>query len=1017
MRQFIITSILVISVSVLALADDYIRIDSDSVGAGTTANLDFYITRQCVVEGYPDLPGASNGFSLTATGGATFTYDSLIKHHDTDWFTMTGLLFNHTFTGGEDTYATFLAGGLAVFTGGIPIVTEEPYFTVRLDIGTDPGAIYIDSAFFPPAGPWKWSELTCGGGSTGNRPGFLDKNFNPGSPFMITVYQTTCQPPVITNKPPNDTLVADNCNALTYQFQADPGGVGGNGSIYWELLGGGGFADIDSLTGLFTFQSDQAFDYGMQVQVVNDCSPPQADTYFFTVRAETAKEVVKKERDGLPTLPWVRSNYVFGPAEAESVGVWIETNGSTAELEAMGIRLGNPRRTNLYTATLSVEELIEVKKLKSVIKISLMRRGGDVEWALDIQSSPQSPDLDTSTAYFFADSARALYGVDGTGVLIGVIDRECDPLNEDFFFGSNDSKVLYFWDQDGSGGDASSVPYGCEWTKSDFDIGNYSQVDTTLGSTQAWGHGTLVAGIAAGSGRSSAPPPHFVGVAPGANLILVSLPSSSQTADTNYLNALEYIVSKAADESMPCIVNMSVGRNLDGPRDGSSYLELEISDILWDAPYLTDHAFLCAASAGNKGWDGLNPEVRHNYDGWADHRSHAHGIGAGSFKLDVPTSNTNPITSDSIEYFNVAIWYDGLFCSIRVCSPTDTTDWVPKGGSQSSVCGDDYQRDYFRDGLGHFTLENEIWNHAGVYDPYPGRASHFCRLSFGDGISAFTGTPYHIPAGKWTVELSGYPGEWDAYIYDSRTTVAPLCVQVDSSDYDVTRTITEPACVPEVITVASVNTKCAWTSCYTGREPASSSMFDSSGYDLGDISFFSSRGPSRLNGGSPAKPEAFAPGAWIASTEHNNVFYPGWQYADDYAHVHAQGTSVSSPHVAGAIALALEADSTLTSDSVRTILARLPTVDGSCFNVVDFMQQVASPECIPGDANASDAVDIDDIIYLIAYIFTGGPAPVPLVCCADSDGSCSVDLDDVVYTIAYVFTGGPQPVPSCYTCP
>ena len=69
--------------------------------------------------------------------------------------------------------------------------------------------------------------------------------------------------------------------------------------------------------------------------------------------------------------------------------------------------------------------------------------------------------------------------------------------------------------------------------------------------------------------------------------------------------------------------------------------------------------------------------------------------------------------------------------------------------------------------------------------------------------------------------------------------------------------------------------------------------------------------------------------------------------------------------------------------------------------------------CVPGDANASGAVDVDDVVYLIAYIFSGGPAPTPDPCCADANNSGGVDVDDVVYLIAYIFSGGPAPIPAC----
>jgi len=65
-----------------------------------------------------------------------------------------------------------------------------------------------------------------------------------------------------------------------------------------------------------------------------------------------------------------------------------------------------------------------------------------------------------------------------------------------------------------------------------------------------------------------------------------------------------------------------------------------------------------------------------------------------------------------------------------------------------------------------------------------------------------------------------------------------------------------------------------------------------------------------------------------------------------------------------------------------------------------------------GDADSQNMIDLDDVVYLIAYIFVGGPAPIPLIA-GDADCANEIDLDDVVYLIAYIFTGGPSPCNSC----
>jgi hypothetical protein len=63
---------------------------------------------------------------------------------------------------------------------------------------------------------------------------------------------------------------------------------------------------------------------------------------------------------------------------------------------------------------------------------------------------------------------------------------------------------------------------------------------------------------------------------------------------------------------------------------------------------------------------------------------------------------------------------------------------------------------------------------------------------------------------------------------------------------------------------------------------------------------------------------------------------------------------------------------------------------------------------ICGDANGDGSVDISDVVYLIAYIFSGGSAPVPLAA-GDANNDTTVDISDAVYLIAYIFSGGAPP--------
>jgi hypothetical protein len=63
-----------------------------------------------------------------------------------------------------------------------------------------------------------------------------------------------------------------------------------------------------------------------------------------------------------------------------------------------------------------------------------------------------------------------------------------------------------------------------------------------------------------------------------------------------------------------------------------------------------------------------------------------------------------------------------------------------------------------------------------------------------------------------------------------------------------------------------------------------------------------------------------------------------------------------------------------------------------------------------GDADNSGSWDIDDVVYLVAYIFMGGPSPTPYaIASGDATCDCRVDIDDVVRLINYIFSGGQPP--------
>jgi hypothetical protein len=65
-----------------------------------------------------------------------------------------------------------------------------------------------------------------------------------------------------------------------------------------------------------------------------------------------------------------------------------------------------------------------------------------------------------------------------------------------------------------------------------------------------------------------------------------------------------------------------------------------------------------------------------------------------------------------------------------------------------------------------------------------------------------------------------------------------------------------------------------------------------------------------------------------------------------------------------------------------------------------------------GDADLNQLVNVSDAVYLINYIFGGGPAPLAEQT-ADVDCNGVVNISDAVYLISYIFGGGPEPCAAC----
>jgi hypothetical protein len=80
------------------------------------------------------------------------------------------------------------------------------------------------------------------------------------------------------------------------------------------------------------------------------------------------------------------------------------------------------------------------------------------------------------------------------------------------------------------------------------------------------------------------------------------------------------------------------------------------------------------------------------------------------------------------------------------------------------------------------------------------------------------------------------------------------------------------------------------------------------------------------------------------------------------------------------------------------------------YEIATIKYRPSSPIC--GDVDGSGAVNISDVVYLLAYIFQGGSPPLPL---STGNVNCDqgINISDAVYLILFIFSGGLPPCAGC----
>ncbi|WP_326980970.1 S8/S53 family peptidase [Chryseobacterium sp. MYb264] len=464
----------------------------------------------------------------------------------------------------------------------------------------------------------------------------------------------------------------------------------------------------------------------------------------------------------------------------------------------------------------------------------------------------------------------------GTGVLVGIYDSGIDWKHPDFRKADDQTKsrIVSIWDQtltaQGTEAPPAGFATGVEYTRAQIEDELDGSPANFVRENDTNGHGSHVAGTVAGNGMGIADNRHK-GFATNADIVFVKGGNGSFPT-TNTINALTYFKNVATALNKPIVVNMSIGGQ-GSAHDGTENHEVAVNDFTTSAP-----GRVVVISAGNDYGFNLHKKV--------DLEPNA----TGTYTFNI-ANNATGVTSSSIAF--------GLLAYANNNGPLTAKLTAPDGQQYTQVIDSDEEYTIMG-GLGAY-ISNDISSSNGkrsiqlvIYRPTSSNLSY---------------------AGNYTLEITNnntLPVTIHGWRYRQDV---PTTLQGGDNEY----IVGSPGNASNAITVASYLGRVTWYSAAGGVGYGNTPQES--------ISSFSSQGP-RADGFQ--KPDITASGQAVISVRSSSSTSAASNIIENTNYyVMNQGTSMSSPGVAGAAALLLQANPTLTAAQVKARLTANARQDGA----------------------------------------------------------------------------------------